>query len=225
MIAAMLTGCDGAPGSSSLPEGIDHLIYAVADLENGMDEIERLLGVRPIAGGRHPDYGTHNALLSLGPTTYLEIMAPDPDLPRPGRGLLFDMDNVKESRLARWVLRSEAIQDAVAAAASAGLDLGTVQSGSRRKPDGSVLAWQLTDPYAMPLGGAVPFLISWGETRHPAKAAPRAGELIGLRIEHPDPDTVLQALEALGVEVDVSAGDTLRIVATIRTAGGEVELH
>lgn len=67
--------------SDHLPvsDHLDHLVYAVADLLAGMDEIEQLLGVRPVAGDRHPQYGTHNALLSLGPKTYLEIVAADPD--------------------------------------------------------------------------------------------------------------------------------------------------
>jgi len=36
------------------PTGIDHLVYASADLEREMDEIEALLGARPVRGGHHP---------------------------------------------------------------------------------------------------------------------------------------------------------------------------
>ena len=45
--------------ASIAPTGIDHLVYACANLEHGMDEIEALLGVRPVRGGHHPQYGTH----------------------------------------------------------------------------------------------------------------------------------------------------------------------
>lgn len=53
----------------ALPSRVDHLIYAVADLEAGRDTFEPMLGVRPVIGGRNPQYGTHNAQLSLGPAT------------------------------------------------------------------------------------------------------------------------------------------------------------
>jgi Glyoxalase-like domain len=126
-------------------EGIDHLVYAVSDLDAGIDRIERLLGVRPVPGGRHASWGTHNALVGLAPDTYLEIIAPDPSLPAPVRGTLFDPGD-GEPRLVTWALRRESIGDVAASAAAAGLGLGAVEAGSRVRPDGTVLSWQLTDP-------------------------------------------------------------------------------
>jgi hypothetical protein len=226
----LLSGC--APTSrapemrqSTIPDGVDHLVYAAADLEVGRDKIEQLLGVRPVLGGRHPQYGTHNALLSLGPATYLEIIAPDPELDVPERGVLFGADGVREPRLVTWALRSESIDDSAASASSAEVGLGSIESGSRAKPDGTVISWKLSDPYAMPLDGAVPFLISWGATPHPAGAAPRAGELVGLRIEHPDPEKVREALLPLGVEIDVRGGEQFRLIARVKTARGEVQIR
>jgi len=202
---------------------IDHLIYACADLERGSAEIEALLGTAPVIGGRHPRYGTHNALLSLGPTTYLEIIARDPDLQPPDRGAWIDVPAGDDSRLLTWVLRAEQI-DASASAAS-GIGLGPIQSGRRQAPDGSELSWRLTDPYALPLGGVIPFLISWGDTPHPARSAPRAGTLHKLTIAHPDPERVSAALDALGIELDVAASADPGLIATIETAGGLIELR
>lgn len=204
--------------------GIDHLVYTVSDLLSGMDEIESLLGVRPALGGRHPNFGTQNALLSLGPTTYLEIIAPDPELIVPKKGLPFGMGNMSKSRLATWAYRSELIEEQTAVAMEAGIDLGAIEEGSRRKTDGSLLSWKLTDPNAMLLDGAVPFLISWGDTPHPAGHVPRVGKLVVLRIEHPYPNRVRATLNVLGANIDVAKAGTMRIIAMIMTGRGRVEL-
>jgi len=208
-----------------LPEGVDHILYGTPRLEQGMREIEEMLGVKPIRGGRHPDFGTHNALLSLGKTTYLEIIAPDPDLTQPPRGTLFDLDQLEQSRLITWVLRSELIEELIEKAEEGGLNLGELTSGSRRKPDGTELTWRSTDPYQMPLDGTVPFLISWGLTPHPASGSPKAGKLVGLRVEHPDPPSVRKALDVLRVDMLVREGPRMALVATVQTDDGEVEVR
>ena len=203
---------------------VDHLVWVVPELARGMDEIERRLGVRPAIGGRHADLGSHNALLALGETTYLEIMAADPAMPRPPRGRLFGVDGLEAPRLATWVLRCDAIERQAEHAASEGLDLGAIHSGSRERPDGSTISWRITDPYSTRLGGVVPFLIAWGDTPHPARSAPVAGRLTALRFEHPEPAAVQKALESLGVASPVSFGARPRLVAAITGPLGVVEL-
>jgi hypothetical protein len=215
------------PKSPTLPlvDGVDHLVYAVPRLEAGLEEIERRLGVRPVLGGRHPGFGTHNALVALGPATYLEVIAPDPGLPPPPRGVLFFDDRPGEPRLATWAVRSEVIGEAVAAMRAAGVDLGEIESGRRTTPDGTALSWRLSDPWAPRLGGVIPFLIAWGATPHPARSAPGAGELVGLRIEHPEPGPAREALGVLGMDVDVRRAGRKSITATIETRRGAVELR
>lgn len=209
----------------NVPSGVDHLTYAVPDLDAGISDIERRLGVRPAVGGRHANYGTRNALVALGPQAYLEIIAPDLDLPRPERGRLFGLDDLERPGLVTWVLRHESIEELAERARSQGLELGAVESGRREGPDGTVLSWKLTDPYAMPMDGAVPFLIAWGTTPHPAGNAPAGGELVGLRIEHPTPARVREALNALGVEMTVEEGPRMQLVATVETGTGQVEIR
>ena len=45
---------------------LDHLIFGVPMLEDGVAQQERRYGVRAQTGGRHQGLGTHNALLGLG---------------------------------------------------------------------------------------------------------------------------------------------------------------
>jgi hypothetical protein len=58
---------------------VDHLVYATPNLDRGISEIETMLGVKASRGGQHPGRGTRNALVSLGPTTYLEIFCSGPE--------------------------------------------------------------------------------------------------------------------------------------------------
>lgn len=208
--------------SEATLRSVDHLVYAAPSLDLGMDRIEAMLGQRPTLGGRHPQYRTHNALLSLGGATYLEVIAPDPAVEAPRRGLAFGLESLGEPRLTTWAMRTDEIAETASSALSVGV--GPVEAGYRQQSDGTILTWRLTDPYAMPLGGAVPFLISWGDTLHPAGSAPPGGELADLRVEHPDADAVRDAFSVLGLKLAVQQGAEFRLVATIQTERGTVEL-
>lgn len=202
------------------PAGIDHLLFAAPTLAAGIEEIEARLGTRPVPGGRHPSFGTHNALVALGPEVYLEVIAPDPTLPAPTRGVGFGVGGVEKPRLITWAVRSGAI---AATASAAGL--GDVQSGQRERPDGRVLRWRLSDPYAERDGGVVPFLIDWGSSAHPAESAPSAGSLIDVRLRHPNPAGVRERLRLLGLDLDVTAASEPGLVAVVESAAGRVELR
>ena len=86
---------------------VDHLVYATPDLTLGIDTLERLLGVRATPGGQHPGLGTRNALIALGPSTYLEIIGPDPDQPKPATPRRFGIDELTAPRLTTWVAKGK----------------------------------------------------------------------------------------------------------------------
>ena len=91
---------------STVLERIYHLVYATPNLDRGVKEIEELLGVRAAAGGQHPGRGTRNALVALGPNTYLEIIAPDPDQPAPASPRAVGLDTLTRSRLVTWAAKT-----------------------------------------------------------------------------------------------------------------------
>ncbi|MGH2372004.1 MAG: VOC family protein, partial [bacterium] len=120
-----------------------------------------LVGVRATFGGQHSGRGTRNALMALGPATYLEIIAPDPEQAPPKTPRPFGIDRLKESRLVAWAANGKELDLLRRDAASKGVELGEVSSGSRQRPDGVVLSWRSTNPRTEVADGIVPFFIDW----------------------------------------------------------------
>jgi Glyoxalase-like domain len=205
--------------------GIDHLVYAVPRMEPACEALERLTGVRAAPGGVHPGQGTRNALLSLGPGCYLEIIGPDPEQAPPPEGRWFGIDHLEGPRLATWARRVTNLEKAVRRAEQAGIAMGTIRQGARTRADGVRLCWTLTDPRAMPWDGLIPFLIEWGSSPHPSSTAPGGIGLRGLRGEHPEARRVQADLRALQLSLEVRTSDRPALVASLETPRGTVELR
>jgi hypothetical protein len=203
---------------------VDHLVYAVPDLGAGTDDIERQLGVRAAYGGKHTGRGTHNALISLGAGTYLEIIAPDLDQPPPQFPRPFGLDSLREPRLVTWAVRVSGIEHRAEIARSAGYDPGGVVEMTRRTPAGHELRWRLTLRLDLPGDGVVPFLIEWDADEHPSETAPGGAGLIDLEAEHPRPGHVAAMLEAIRVELPLTESARPALIATIEGPAGTVVL-
>jgi hypothetical protein len=224
--AILLAGCGTSPTRPiTLLQRIDHLVFATPDLDQGVAEIEMLLGVRPTPGGQHPGRGTRNALVSLGPGIYLEIIAPDPTQPTPDSPRWFGLDTLRESKLVTWAANATALDSLRRDAANKGILLGSVQSGSRSRPDGVVLSWRVTDPSVMMFDGVIPFFINWATSTHPSATSAQGAKLIALRAEHPNSRVVQQTLNRLGLDIKVRQAGTAAVVAIIAGPRGQVELR
>jgi hypothetical protein len=210
---------------AELMKAIDHLVYATPDLGRAVDQFEKLTGVRATPGGQHPGRGTRNALVALGPTSYLEIIGPDPDQPPPATPRQFGIDGLKDPRLATWVAKGTDLVQLREAAVGNGIQLGPVVSGRRNRPDGVTLSWRATDSRAMPADGIVPFFIDWGESPHPSATAARGLTLVELRAEHPEAERVQEMLRKLGLDLQVKRGARAALIAVIETPRGRVELR
>jgi hypothetical protein len=186
----------------------DHLVVAAPTLASGAEWVERLLGVAPGPGGAHPRMGTHNRLLKLGESAFLEVIAPDPAAPHPGRPRWFGLDEMnasREPRLAAWVARTDDLHGVSDDMLAVPGPIETMTRGARE--------WLITIPAdgRPPRGGALPMLIEWQSPRTPAGAGlPEAGcALAALGLRHPEPASVEAWLRRAGFadRVAIEAGE------------------
>ena len=202
---------------------LDHLVYATSDLEATCRDLEVRLGVRASAGGQHPGRGTHNALISIGPRAYLEIIGPDPLQPEI-RPVWFGIDQLTAPKLITWAVRVDDLE-AFVKRISPNASVGVVRSGSRKTPEGTTLSWRLTEPHLVEGVGLIPFLIEWNSRQHPADSAITGPRLVQLRLEHPDPELIRKQLNSLRLEVAIEQGSSPALVAIFEGANDLIELR
>ena len=202
---------------------IDHLVYAVPDLRVGVAAVEDLFDMSAQQGGRHPAFGTANALIGLGNKTYLEIVGPDPEGQTTDRPSIFLIDELDGPRLVTWAAKTTRLEEQSQRSAIPAV-LGATSRGTRTRSDGTTVTWQLTDPYMDRLGGVIPFLIDWGTGIHPTESLDQPCRLISLDLFHPEPSVAQRWLDQLGVQGDVGRSPDPALVATIETPEGVVRL-
>lgn len=204
---------------------VDHIIFATPDVDDTADRFTTTLGVRAVPGGKHPAWGTRNALIALGDQVYLEIVGPDLEVPATDVPRPFGLDSLSAPRLVTWAARGRALEALAGQARANGIDLGEVQRRTRRRPDGVLLSWAMTDSTTPRADGIIPFFIDWGATPHPATTSARGGTLVGLRARHPDAAGVLAMLGSLGLALEVEPDDAPELIATLETRRGRIELR
>ena len=203
---------------------IDHLVFGVADLAQGIELVERRTGVRARFGGQHPGRGTHNALLSFGGRQYLEIIAMDPDQ-ADAPGLLFpELRGLSEPKLIAWAIAVESVADVAKRAMAANIATIGPLDGSRAQSDGSLLIWKTLRIDSPSLEG-VPFFIEWHVgAAHPSQNSPSGCRLTSFEIEHTDPERISRVLKSLGAAAIITPGSRVRMKARLQTPKGEVGL-
>ena len=204
---------------------IDHLVYACPELGPAVAHITALTGVQAAAGGQHLGLGTHNALLSLGERTYLEIIAPDPSQPTPTGPLSFGLAELSAPTLRGWAVAPADLDAAVQASQAAGFDYGPIVAGRRRTADGHELTWRMTTHLRSAAVAVEPFLIDWADTPHPAGAAPGGLTLEELGLSSPGPRRLRERLRVLGLDLPVEDADRPGLCAVLSgPQGGRITL-
>ena len=155
---------------------IDHVVLAVRDLDASAERLWNEHGLRFVAGGRHPRWGTANMIAPLG-SDYIELLAvvdePVGSETVLGRTLL-ELSSAGD----RWFSVCLADDDIEATAARLGL---TVQPGSRTRPDGEEVRWRGAGIEDRGEDLWLPFFISWDVPPELHPGAAPAGHRVDAR--------------------------------------------
>jgi hypothetical protein len=199
----------------------DHITITAPSLEEGSAFVRNALGVELQPGGKHVAMGTHNRLLSLGSSGFLEVIAIDPEAPPPPRPRWFGLDAmspISEPRLAGWAVRTRRIHKSLEGYASL---FGSIEGGNR-----GAYSWLITVPKdgSLPVEGAAPSLIQWNG-KHPMQSLEDSGcELLKLIVCHRDPRYLSAVLAAIDFEsrhlVQLGKGMHPVLTAVISTPNG-----
>jgi hypothetical protein len=149
---------------------LDHVVYAVPDLDLAAIRFRKEFGLDSTEGGRHERWGTANRIVPLG-GQYLELVAaveePTAAETAFGRGVL-----ERAAGGGGWFTIAAATDDLDAVASRLGIEVG---SGSRMRPDGQTIRWRmagLDDPRREPW---MPFFLTWDVTNELYPGRARAG--------------------------------------------------
>jgi catechol 2,3-dioxygenase-like lactoylglutathione lyase family enzyme len=201
---------------------LDHVMVGASDLDAGIAWFEKLTGVRPVFVGNHAGVGTRNAIVSLGPRQYLEILAPDP-AQRDGRARILPLlRSLTPPRPIAWGARTSNIDEMRRETETAGIQYGAPTPGSRTAPNGRVFEWVNMLPAEWP-NQLLPFFIQW-KSPHPSEDAPAGCTLAGLRFESPDTDVATDRFRTLGLRGDIRTAARARMLVTLVSRRGRVEI-
>ena len=197
---------------------LDHIMVAVADLDRGTAEVKASTGVAPVYGGKHPG-GTHNALLSLGDHTYLELISVQPGKANPAD--LPDFSRLPRPTPVMWGVSATDMASLRDRLQRAGFSLSEPEAGSRVTPAGTTLRWQSADLQQKVRGA--PFFLVWAAgTPHPSSTSPAGCTLVSFQITTPDAKQLRDLVSALGIKVDVVNGPAELFSVTLACPKGRV---
>lgn len=202
---------------------LDHILMGAPDLNRSTAAFAELAGVTPGGGGSHAGFGTRNELVSLGDGLFFEIIAPDPDQAASGHRAEA-LERLDAPSMHAFCLRSDDIAEVANRAQMAGIKtLEPVQMG-RTRTDGVRLNWEILYFNAPEWGEALPFVIDWKGSQHPAQTSPGGCVLTEFTVLHPRAIALQTLYRALGIDVPVKSAMTPGYLVRLETPKGEVVL-
>lgn len=198
---------------------LDHIVLAVPNLEDAMDQFEDMTGIRPSPVGPLQGLGAKTAHIGLDENRYIELLAPDFDNPGPLGEELAQLEkgtltpyhySIRSSEVSRLI--EGYVYDVL------GWDpdhIAMVQA----LPDNSIRHWDLLTMYGHDVGGAAPCYVKWKDpAQHPTATIALKATLTSCRVRAPEGHNVHKLISGVG-GLDVQFGDPLLEVTFMSPKG------
>jgi len=204
---------------------LDHIVYAVPNLEAAVEAFEKMSGVRPMIGGRHLTKGTKNAVVNLGNRAYLEIIAIDEDNENVTSNRWMGVDLINKPKVTRWSLKSENLQEDSQVLSNYRSEMGVISGGQRQTTSGDLLSWEMILPLASPEVELVPFMTDWSSSSvHPTESMPDICRFLGFEFEHIEPKSLSKTMNELGLDLAIKKSENISIKVKIDTPNGIITI-
>jgi len=118
---------------------VDHLIIAVKDLDQAINDYEKVLGIELCWKGKHTELGTKNALFNFE-NTYLELLSPCDE--GPGTEFINSLLAEKGDHLAGIVLGTKNIEHAKESLKKSGHEVEVTLGEAVNEADGQIRRWK-----------------------------------------------------------------------------------
>src|SRR5215469_4619809 len=167
---------------------IDHVTVCGSNLEEMRQDFADG-GLHTNYGGRHANGVTHMDLLTFTDGSYVELIAPASSVGG-GAGMISGWSRLMENNAGAgaWAVRTDDIHGDAASLRDKGIEVRGPEAGSRERPDGAKLEWEIAIVGSGPAGGVLPFLIE--------DSSPRA-----LRVPSPAQPSEIEGVAAVIIAV------------------------
>jgi hypothetical protein len=172
------------------------VVLAAPDLEAAITEFQDKTGIEPRISGSIKGLGIKTARVSFEGSSFLEIIAPDPEKGGP-IGNLLRASGLTGLKPFHWAIRSSKTGELSAPFKKIGYTPDCIGMFGARE-DGTPRKWEMLYLYGHSLRGICPFFINWDNSDHPCETMPIVGELIQVKVTAPAEDKIHKLISETG---------------------------
>jgi Glyoxalase-like domain len=183
---------------------LDHIILGTCNLEQAIEDFEKLTGVRPLMVVSHNGCGTKSARVAFQQCAFIEFLGPDDK--QTSTDLAESLSKIPEGQFIpiHYAVRNTKAEDLKPTWKGMGFQIDNVTMIAKDR--GLPWKWSLYFFEGHDDGGFIPFFADWGDAHHAAGRLPIVGSLESVVVRGPSDSKLHQLLNGVD-DINVETGD------------------